>query len=57
MLRILLTAAAGVGGYLAARNFVRNRLRFVDAIHSAWLPHRRRRPGASCSRGRWPCCR
>src|SRR5262245_34584098 len=38
MLQILLTAAAGVTGYLMARNFVRNRLRFVDAVHSAWAP-------------------
>jgi hypothetical protein len=38
MLALLLTAAAGIVGYLAARNFVRNRLRFVDAIHSPWVP-------------------
>jgi hypothetical protein len=35
---MLLTISAGVFGYLAARNFVRNRLRFVDAIHSPWAP-------------------
>ena len=38
MLQILLTVAAGIAGYLMARNFVRNRLRFVDAIHRAWAP-------------------
>ncbi|MGH7513486.1 MAG: hypothetical protein ACREOQ_11245 [Gemmatimonadales bacterium] len=38
MLQLLLTVAAGVTGYLIARSFVRNRLRFVDAIHSRWAP-------------------
>jgi hypothetical protein len=38
MLQMLLTLAAGVAGYLVARNFVRNKLRFVDAIHSPWAP-------------------
>jgi hypothetical protein len=38
MLQILLTLAAGVAGYLMARIFVRNRLRFVDAIHARWVP-------------------
>jgi hypothetical protein len=38
MLQILLTIAAGLAGYLVARNFVRNRLRFVDAIHRPWAP-------------------
>jgi hypothetical protein len=38
MLQILLTVAAGVAGYVFARNFVRNKLRFVDAIHSPWAP-------------------
>jgi hypothetical protein len=38
MIHMLLTAAAGVAGYIVARNFVRNRLRFVDAIHSPWAP-------------------
>ena len=38
MLQILLAVAAGVTGYLMARSFVRNRLRFVDAIHSGWAP-------------------
>jgi hypothetical protein len=38
MLQVLLTVVAGLTGYLMAKNFVRNRLRFVDAVHSAWAP-------------------
>jgi CHASE2 domain-containing sensor protein len=38
MLQIFLTLAAGVVGYLIARNFVRTRLRFVDAVHKPWVP-------------------
>ncbi len=38
MLQMLSTIAAGVIGYIVARNFVRSRLRFVDAIHSRWVP-------------------
>ena len=38
MLQLLLTIAAGLAGYFLARNFVRNRLRFVDAIQSGWAP-------------------
>jgi hypothetical protein len=38
MLQLLLTVSAGLAGYHMARNFVRNRLRFVDAIHSGWAP-------------------
>jgi hypothetical protein len=38
MLTLLVTIAAGLGGYLLARNFVRHRLRFVDAIHTPWAP-------------------
>ena len=38
MLQLLLTVSAGLAGYFLARNFVRNRLRFVDAIHSGWAP-------------------
>jgi hypothetical protein len=38
MLPLLLTLAAGIGGYLVARNFVRRRLRFVDAIQAPWAP-------------------
>jgi hypothetical protein len=38
MLQLLLTVSAGLAGYFLARNFVRNRLRFVDAIQSGWAP-------------------
>lgn len=38
MLPLLLTLAAGIGGYFVARNFVRRRLRFVDGIHTPWAP-------------------
>jgi hypothetical protein len=38
MLQLLLTISAGLAGYFLARNFVRNRLRFVDAIQSGWAP-------------------
>ncbi len=37
-LALLLAATAGFGGYLVARNFVRRRLRFVDAVQSPWAP-------------------
>lgn len=32
------TVAAGIGGYIMARNFVRRRLRFVDAVRSPLAP-------------------
>ena len=35
---IFATLLAGVGGYLVTRNFVRRRLRFVDAIRSPLAP-------------------
>jgi hypothetical protein len=35
---LLLTAAAGIGGYLVAKRFVGQRLRFVDAVQSPWAP-------------------
>ena len=38
MLQLILTVAAGLAGYLMARNFVRHRLRFVDGIHRGWAP-------------------
>jgi CHASE2 domain-containing sensor protein len=38
MLQMLLIVAAGLTGYIMARNFVRNRLRFVDAVQSGWAP-------------------
>jgi hypothetical protein len=37
-LALLLTAAAGIGGYLMAKRFVGRRLRFVDAVRSPWAP-------------------
>jgi hypothetical protein len=38
MLQLLITLAAGVIGFILARNFVRRRLRFVDAVHSPMTP-------------------
>ncbi len=38
MLQLLLAVAIGIAGYFMARNFVRNRLRFVDAIQAPWAP-------------------
>jgi hypothetical protein len=38
MLAVLLTIGAALGGYLFARRFVRQRLRFVDAVRSPWAP-------------------
>ncbi|MFL5401854.1 MAG: hypothetical protein ACJ8BF_03465 [Gemmatimonadales bacterium] len=38
MLQLLITIAAGITGFLLARNFVRRRLRFVDAVHSPVAP-------------------
>ena len=38
MVQLLLTLAAGFAGYLMSRNFVRSRLRFVDAVQSTWAP-------------------
>ena len=38
MLQIIITLAAGVLGYILARNFVFRRLRFVDAVHSPIAP-------------------
>ena len=38
MLQLLVTVAAGLIGYYLARNFVRRRLRFVDAVHSPFAP-------------------
>ena len=35
---LLLTLAAGLGGYFLARNFVSRRLRFVDAAQSSFAP-------------------
>jgi hypothetical protein len=38
MLELLLTITAGAIGFILTRNFVRGRLRFVDAVHSPWAP-------------------
>jgi hypothetical protein len=38
MVEVLIILAAGLGGYLLARGFVRRRLRFVDAAQSAYAP-------------------
>jgi hypothetical protein len=38
MLELLITVAAGAIGFTLARNFVRRRLRFVDAVQSPWAP-------------------
>ena len=38
MLQLLITLAAGIAGFILARNFVSHRLRFVDAVHSPFAP-------------------
>ncbi len=38
MLELLLIITAGATGFILTRNFVRRRLRFVDAVHSPWAP-------------------
>ena len=38
MPQLLITLAAGIVGFILARNFVRRRLRFVDAVHSPFAP-------------------
>jgi hypothetical protein len=38
MLQLLVTLTAGAIGFILTRNFVRRRLRFVDAIHSPVAP-------------------
>ena len=38
MLQIIITLVAGGLGFFLARNFVRRRLRFVDAVHSPVAP-------------------
>ena len=38
MLELLITLTAGAIGFIIARNFVRRRLRFVDAVHSPVAP-------------------
>lgn len=38
MLGLLIFLAVGIGGFVIARNFVRDRLRYVDAIRSPSAP-------------------
>lgn len=38
MPHLLITLAAGIVGFILARNFVRRRLRFVDGVHSPFAP-------------------
>jgi len=38
MPHLLITLAAGIVGFILARNFVRRRLRFVDAVQSPFAP-------------------
>lgn len=38
MLQLLITVVAGLAGYYLARNFVRKRLRYVDAVQSPFAP-------------------
>ena len=38
MLQLLITLTAGAIGFILTRNFVRRRLRFVDAVHSPIAP-------------------
>ena len=38
MPHLLITLAAGFVGFILARNFVRRRLRFVDAVQSPFAP-------------------
>ena len=50
-LLFIVTVAAAVGGYIVARNFVRRRLRFVDAVHSPFAPLL---AGAAAALVAWP---
>ena len=38
MFELLVTVGAVIGGFVIARDFVRSRLRFVDAIHHPLAP-------------------
>jgi hypothetical protein len=38
MIQLLIALTAGAIGFILARNFVRRRLRFVDAVHSPFAP-------------------
>jgi CHASE2 domain-containing sensor protein len=51
MLELLMIVVAGLAGYFLARNFVRRRLRFVDAVHSPFAPIA---AGAVATLAAWP---
>lgn len=38
LLSVVITVVAMGGGYLMTRDFVRRRLRFVDAVQAPWWP-------------------
>lgn len=38
LIGLVVTVAAGIGGFVIARSFVRRRLRFVDGVHSPIFP-------------------
>jgi hypothetical protein len=38
LIALIITAAAALGGFVIARNFVRRRLRFVDGVYSPTAP-------------------
>ena len=38
MIGLLVTLAAGIGGFVASKDFTRRKLRFVDAVHSRPAP-------------------
>lgn len=38
MLELIVIAAAGIGGFVTSKDFVRRKLRFVDAAHSGAAP-------------------
>jgi hypothetical protein len=51
MIQLALTLAAGLAGYLLARGFIHQRLRFVDAVHSPLAPFV---AGALAALAAWP---
>jgi len=38
LVMLILAGLAAVGGFVKTREFVRERLRFVDAVHRGWVP-------------------
>lgn len=38
LVMLILAALAAAGGFVKTRKFVRERLRFVDAVHRSWVP-------------------